>query len=363
MHYEVRHLDHPLGAHEIKRCAYLFHKRHGDVDLHINEVDGRTVSLRADDPHLLERAWQDLLDAAASCGSEPATEHGPGAVRVLFERLGRHFWSADRLLAQDHVQRLPAGQVVLTGPLARLRQRLPRLLDDLGRREGAVPFFAEPHWHDEDLEHHGYHPHSQGLVTVAASGGDRFWQIAACNQVWRSLEGCVLERPVVYETSGTCCRDEGHNHYLLERLFTFTMREVTFAGLPAEARAFRDRCVAWAEVLVKELELDAVLAPAGDPFFLAGAREDEVKVDLPRDCKVELRLRIREDATLACASFNVHGSFFADRLGYRHRSHRTPWTACTAFGVERWVWAVLCQHGADPAGWPRTLRKLVEDGS
>ena len=82
---------------------------------------------------------------------------------------------------------------------------------------------------------------------------------------------------------------------------------------------------------------------------------------VPEPIKFELRLSLYDDRSLACASFNVHGDFFARRLDYLgEEGHEAPiWTSCAAFGLERWVWAVLVQHGPRVQDWPAELRALV----
>ena len=35
-------------------------------------------------------------------------------------------------------------------------------------------------------------------------------------------------------------------------------------------------------------------------------------------------------------------------------------SVCVAFGLERWVYAFLAQHGDDPARWPEPVREAPE---
>lgn len=374
MHYEVRTLPQSLDGPAIKRCAYLLRRRHGALDLHINEVDGRTVSLRGDDAAATAQGWADLLRLIDQergqnpAASSPRPVPRPSA-RVLFQAGGRPTWEVSRLLDHPDVHRLPGGQLALTGHLAGLQTRLRELFDALAQAERAIPFYAEPYWTAEDLPGYGYQKIPDGLVGLghqlapqpspaAAAGPRRFFQNAACNQVWKHLEGREIAQALVYDTTATCCRDEGSQHFLLEYLLAFTMRELAMVGSPAHCLEFRERAIRFCTGLVAELELEATLETANDPFFLGG-REPAIVANLvlPEIVKYELRLHLRDGKSLACASFNVHGGFFAERL--RYRGPESWWTACTAFGLERFLWAILCQHGPEATAWPPRLRRLV----
>jgi seryl-tRNA synthetase len=53
---------------------------------------------------------------------------------------------------------------------------------------------------------------------------------------------------------------------------------------------------------------------------------------------------------LACGSFNYHGSFFTDTFNIKSKDERPINTGCIAFGLERLVYAYLCQKGLKNAG-------------
>jgi hypothetical protein len=54
---------------------------------------------------------------------------------------------------------------------------------------------------------------------------------------------------------------------------------------------------------------------------------------------------------LALGSVNTHRTFFADLFSLSVGGAPAQ-TACLAFGLERWVWAVLKTHGTDHRSWP-----------
>jgi len=230
------------------------------------------------------------------------------------------------------------------------------------QRENASHFYSQPIWHEEQLQNYGYPENSKDLCRighfdeiVAADSdnvcGKEYWQNATCDNIWRSLKDSTIDSPITYTTAGTCCRNETRNYYFLERLKTFRMREVVMAGDQESVLAFRERALIFVDELAKAMQLDAILEKANDPFFLEdGQVEDDVPddIDLPDCVKYEFRPSLYDEKSLACASFNVHGNFFAKGFNYRNSDQEPVWTSCAAFGIERWVWAILVQHGTNP---------------
>ena len=65
--------------------------------------------------------------------------------------------------------------------------------------------------------------------------------------------------------------------------------------------------------------------------------------------------RFADGRPLAIASFNDHELFFGDAFGISLADGMPAWTGCVAFGLERWLLAVLASYGVDPRNWPLTL--------
>jgi hypothetical protein len=52
---------------------------------------------------------------------------------------------------------------------------------------------------------------------------------------------------------------------------------------------------------------------------------------------------------LAISSFNLHEAFFSRRFGYKLRGNLEAYSACVAFGLERWALALVAQLGPEVA--------------
>jgi hypothetical protein len=129
------------------------------------------------------------------------------------------------------------------------------------------------------------------------------------------------------------------------------MREAVCVGEAGDVRAFRERGRENAVALATRLGLRPRVAPATDPFFAASTRGREM---LQRLCglKDEMMLPIGVEREVAAASFNDHAGFFGEAFGIRDGEGLPAFSGCVAFGVERWLLAILCEHGTDPRAWP-----------
>ena len=68
-----------------------------------------------------------------------------------------------------------------------------------------------------------------------------------------------------------------------------------------------------------------------------------------------LRLAIGGEARVAAASFNLHGTCFTQPMDIRVGDGLAD-TACVAWGIERWMAAVVARWGGRVADWPAALR-------
>ena len=168
---------------------------------------------------------------------------------------------------------------------------------------------------------------------------------AACYHIYTGHQGQRLPAPLYLTTRNTCFRREPH-YQPLQRQWSFSMREIVCLGTPAEAAAFLDTARAMTQRFAALIDLPLDWAPATDPFFR------------PRSDPAALMQRlepIKHEAvyggTLALASANLHHDHFGGAFDIT-RDSRPASSACLAFGIERWLYALTDRHGPDPAAWP-----------
>lgn len=279
---------------------------------------------------------------------------------------------------------LGPGQYALRGPAAMLRAALDARLARL-----AAVVDAEP-WHLPSIEstsdlvrltgyfsshpQHvtwGFHlpPHFDELARFARDAREA--QLAAppdgraqptgfilepfvCHNVYRALRGARLPRGHAVTALGNSYRYEGHRFAPLERQWEFSMREAVLLGSHAYVVAMRQRLIEATQALCAELDLDAALEVATDPFFAAEAASLRA-FQAMQSTKLELRLGLGGGRAVAAASFNLHGGCFATPMDI-HAGDAVAETACVGWGLERWMAAVVARWGASPDGWPPALR-------
>ncbi|MEM7351835.1 MAG: aminoacyl--tRNA ligase-related protein [Acidobacteriota bacterium] len=194
----------------------------------------------------------------------------------------------------------------------------------------------------ENLES-GYASNQDKLVEVPnehLTAGGHVLPSAACFNVFLGLRGAVLEAPHKITTVATCFRNETHYNEL-QRLWSFTMREIVCVGsadaVKEHLTSFKARIAAFAETIGLPIEF----ANATDPFFSKNDPRLLMQKLFPQ--KEEM---VYGDG-IAIGSLNFHRNFFGERCDIRLKDGDHAFTGCVAFGLERWLHALLDRHNDD----------------
>lgn len=180
---------------------------------------------------------------------------------------------------------------------------------------------------------------------------------AVCYHVYAALADRVLPAARRIAVRGTCWRHEGERLAALERGWAFTMLEVVCLGSPSDVQEFLACGAQRATDFARALGLSATIAEASDPFFAPNGRGKALLQRMKR-LKCELLLPLDSERAIAAASFNDHQAFFGESFGIRDADGAPISTGCIAFGIERWLLALLAAYGPEPEGWP-TIERLV----
>ncbi|GHG26730.1 aminoacyl--tRNA ligase-related protein [Streptomyces zaomyceticus] len=163
---------------------------------------------------------------------------------------------------------------------------------------------------------------------------------ATCYGLLLSLEGRdVGEDGLRLSATGRCFRNETH-YDGLRRLWGFHMREVLYLGTKQGAVEHLEQGAEFIRQAAASLGLELSRAVADDPFYDKGGSRAKLMALDP--VKHEFSA---PDGT-AIASVNRHRNFFGERLDIRAGSEGPAYSACVAFGVERWVHAMILTHGS-----------------
>lgn len=118
------------------------------------------------------------------------------------------------------------------------------------------------------------------------------------------------------------------------------MREVLYLGTKQGAVEHLEQGAEFIRQAAASLGLELSRAVADDPFYDKGGSRAKLMALDP--VKHEFSA---PDGT-AIASVNRHRNFFGERLDIRAGSEGPAYSACVAFGVERWVHAMILTHGS-----------------
>ncbi|MDQ3640137.1 MAG: hypothetical protein M3450_01395 [Actinomycetota bacterium] len=167
---------------------------------------------------------------------------------------------------------------------------------------------------------------------------------AACYHLYDHHAGQRFDGPRYFTTRNTCFRREAE-YVPLERQWSFSMREIVCMGTAEETRSFVERATEEVDRFVAGIGLPLTWEQASDPFFRP-SRNPQYLMQQVDPTKFEL---VFEDR-LAIASTNLHHDHFGRAFDIQ-RDGEPVRTACVAFGIERWLAAIVGHFGAE-GPWP-----------
>ncbi|OSC41578.1 hypothetical protein [Mycobacterium decipiens] len=168
---------------------------------------------------------------------------------------------------------------------------------------------------------------------------------AACYHVYAAHQGETLDGPLYVTTRNTCFRQETV-YEPLRRLRSFTMREIVCLADKAETSSFAEAARELIGRFATLIEVPIRWQPATDCFFRPARNPKYLFQRLEP---------VKQEATygdgLAIGSVNVHHDHFGAGFELSWAGEPAS-TACLAFGIERWLFAITDRHGMDPSSWP-----------
>ncbi len=169
---------------------------------------------------------------------------------------------------------------------------------------------------------------------------------AACYTIYPTLRSQpAAAAPQLLTVQSRCFRNEKY-YEPLERQWNFSMRELVCAGSEVQVRAFLETLQRQVTELCAALDLPVAFENATDPFFNP-AQNPKYIMQRIAPSKTE----VVYGGSLAIASLNFHRQYFGEAFEIRHGDDFC-FTACVAFGLERWLAALFRQHGSDVSAWP-----------
>lgn len=168
---------------------------------------------------------------------------------------------------------------------------------------------------------------------------------AACYHFYIQYQGAELSQPLYLTTRAHCFRRES-SYTPLERQWCFNMREIVCIGTNEEVQSFLENCRKQISAWTDRIGIEIKWCPATDPFFNP-AKNPKYLVQKLEPNKTEMVFEER----LALGSQNYHRNYFGEAFKIR-RGREEAYSGCVAFGLERWMSAILSHFGTHPKSWP-----------
>jgi len=180
---------------------------------------------------------------------------------------------------------------------------------------------------------------------------------SACFHTYLEFNKKTIKNNTTVTFTQSVFRNEGRFNFSdFGRLRDYHVREIVFLGNENYVIEMRSKVLSEAIDVMNKLGLCGKVLIASDPFVIPEMQKFK-KLQVMRETKYELRLNYESDKTLACASFNLHGTAFTHPFSIELSGESNTVTGCVGFGLERWVLAFLSQYGINIDNWPECVRK------
>jgi seryl-tRNA synthetase len=178
-----------------------------------------------------------------------------------------------------------------------------------------------------------------------------FCQPSVCTSCYYLLGLQPKVSDSLYTTYNRVFRNEGSTR--LDRLLSFSVRDVIAVGTEEYVRITRESFLMKAAELVEQLNIEASIVRATDPFF--AAKSDKLFFQKMGDLKYEIQAWLPfEKKSLAVGSINLHLETFAKRFKI-NTEEGVASSACFGIGFERLTYVLFAQNGPELANWPNTV--------
>jgi len=169
---------------------------------------------------------------------------------------------------------------------------------------------------------------------------------AACYAIYPQAKRALQQAAVQKFTVQSRCFRQEAEYQPLERQWNFTMRELVCIGDETAVKSFLADLELQVARLCDQLQLPVQLLAATDPFFNP---QNNPKYIMQRVAPTKKEVTF--GGNLAIASLNYHRQYFGEAFDLK-RDEVFCHSGCVAFGLERWLAALLRTHGPDIQGWP-----------
>ncbi|NEU61595.1 aminoacyl--tRNA ligase-related protein [Paenibacillus sp. ALJ109b] len=181
---------------------------------------------------------------------------------------------------------------------------------------------------------------------------------AVCFHCYQELKNQEIKDSIVFTAEGSCFRHEAAWRVGQHRMNEFSMREIIYFGQPEFVCQIRNDILEEIWDLFNELGFCGRIETAHDPFYFP-QDSSRAQHQMLADMKYELVVEIpNSDISFSIASFNnVKDTLCREFEITSTIDKKYLHSGCVAFGIDRWVYALMSTFGLDIQCYPQKIRE------
>ncbi len=184
-------------------------------------------------------------------------------------------------------------------------------------------------------------------------------QPAVCDNCYYALSNKTDLKDTIYTTYNKVFRDEKSKKNTLDRLLSFSVRDIMFVGNKNFVLNIRQKLIEDIIRFLKLTSLDCSIEVADDPFFTGKANKKLFQHLF--ELKYEILAYIPFlKKKIAIGSINYHMDTFGDAFNIKSHNKKKMYSGCIGIGFERLLLALYSQHGYEIKNWPNELKNKLK---
>ena len=183
-------------------------------------------------------------------------------------------------------------------------------------------------------------------------------QPAVCDNCYYTLSNLKLFKNTIYTTYNKVFRNENSKNNSLDRLMSFSVRDIMFVGDKNFVIKTRNKLIEDLKIFLKKTDLDCSIETANDPFFIGNV--DKKLFQDAFELKYEILATIPFlKKRIAIGSINFHLDTFGKAFNIKNKKNNI-FSGCIGIGFERLLLALYSQHGNKIQNWPKKFKKEIK---
>lgn len=352
---------------------------------HINslQIENDMLIISVDDPLCVDE--DELITSVKRIIDDTERSFRAFKETILYESINKSTYKLDPniwLIENGDLLTHSNGTYVYTGTLAKVISSLDTFLQKLCIEFGAVEYMFPTTIPFESLNNSGYiksFPQHVGFISYGQKRYDGFTNLVnslddtqvekylgevksilaptVCHHLFQTIKLSKSTEKFSVTGSSKCHRNEDKTAYGIERLNSFTMREIIFIDEPDIVTHKLKEFSTILNDIFNKWDIYFIKMNATDPFF-AGEMSNKKIYQSMLDLKNEYKFHLPySNKWLATTSINYHRDSILH--GFDINTDKLH-SGCIAFGLERIALSLLSQFGTNIKEWPTNLTEDLE---